>query len=260
MTAHVVDFAALPAIRHHINGLAMIFHIQPVPNLHAVTIDWQPLMMFDIVDHQRNQLLRELIGTIVVRAPGDIHRHPIGIMKCHDKMIRACLRGGVRTMRRQRRGLGKVSFRSQCAIHLICGNLKVLLPCFPSFRLCIIPSLFSTLQQIDRPHYISLYEDLRIRDTTIHMTLRREVDDIIEIILGKQVFHQYFVTDISLYEDMARIFLHILQVFQIARVSQLVQIHQSNIRIFIQHVIDKVRADKTGTSCDQIGFHGSFSP
>ena len=52
-----------------------------------------------------------------------------------------------------------------------------------------------------RDSYISLYEDLRIRDTAIHMTLRREGDDIIEIILGKQVFHQYFVTDISLYED-----------------------------------------------------------
>ena len=82
------------------------------------------------------------------------------------------------------------------------------------------------------------------------MAFRRKIDDIIEIILGEQARDQFPVADIALYKNMAGIPLHILEVFQIARISQLIQIDQQDILIFTEHIMHEVAADKAGATCD----------
>ena len=52
VAAHVVHLAHLAVICHHINGLAVILHIQPVPHLHAVAVNRQLLVLLHVVDHQ----------------------------------------------------------------------------------------------------------------------------------------------------------------------------------------------------------------
>ena len=47
--------------------------------------------MTDVVDEQRNKFLRELIGTVVVRAVGHDGGHTVGVMVGTDKVVGRCL-------------------------------------------------------------------------------------------------------------------------------------------------------------------------
>ena len=92
------------------------------------------------------------------------------------------------------------------------------------------------------------------------MALGGKVDDVVEIVLCKQALHQLLIADIALHEHMAGVALHVLQVFQIACVGQLIQIDQQDLRVFFEHIVHKVGTDKTGAAGDQIGFHRSVFP
>ena len=89
------------------------------------------------------------------------------------------------------------------------------------------------------------------------MALGGKVDDVIEIILLEQAFHQLLIADIALHKHMAGVALHVLQVFQIAGVGQLIQIDQQDLRLLFEHIMHKVGTNKTGAAGDQIGFHKS---
>ena len=89
VAAHIVDLADLAAVADHIDGLAVILNVQPVTDLHTVTVDRQLLVVLDVVDHQGDQLLRELIGTVVVGAAGNVDGHTVGIVECHNEHISA---------------------------------------------------------------------------------------------------------------------------------------------------------------------------
>ena len=53
-------------MENDVDGTRMVLNIQPVANILTFAINRQRLAMADIVDKQRNQLLWELIWTIVV--------------------------------------------------------------------------------------------------------------------------------------------------------------------------------------------------
>ena len=44
MASYVIDLSQLSAAHHHIDGLAVVFHIQPVADLHPVSVDRKLLM------------------------------------------------------------------------------------------------------------------------------------------------------------------------------------------------------------------------
>ena len=68
--AHVIRLPRF-ALRDHLpDGNAMVLYIKPVAHLHPVTINRQRLAGERIEDHQWNQLLRELIRAVIVRAVG----------------------------------------------------------------------------------------------------------------------------------------------------------------------------------------------
>ena len=69
-TADVIGLGYLTLVENHIDGTGMIYYIQPVAHILTLTIYRQWLAMTDVVDEQRNQLLWELVWTIVVRAVG----------------------------------------------------------------------------------------------------------------------------------------------------------------------------------------------
>ena len=48
-------------------------------------------MLLGVVDEQRDQLLGELVGAVVVGAAGDVDGHTVGIVECHDEHISAGL-------------------------------------------------------------------------------------------------------------------------------------------------------------------------
>ena len=159
----------------------------------------------------------------------------------------------------QRGGLHEEALGTQSAVDFIGGDLQVLLAFLPGLGIGIVPGFLCTLQQVHGAHDVALDKDLGVLDGAVHMALSSKVDDIIEIVLCKQALHQLLVADVALHEHMAGVALHVLQVFQIARIGQLIQIDQQDLRVFFEHIVHKVGTDKTGAAGDQIGFHRSVS-
>ena len=86
-TADVISFGNLSLMENHIDSTCMVLHIQPVAHILALTIYWQWLAMTDIVDEQRNQLLRELIWSVVVGAVGHDGWHSVCVVESTDEMV-----------------------------------------------------------------------------------------------------------------------------------------------------------------------------
>jgi len=105
MTANVINLAQLAALKNHSNCLAVVINVEPVTNIQSVTINWKCLVLQAILNHQRNELLGELIRTIVVGATRDYRRKSVRIMPGFYKHISRSLGCRVRAMWTQRCGL-----------------------------------------------------------------------------------------------------------------------------------------------------------
>ena len=92
------------------------------------------------------------------------------------------------------------------------------------------------------------------------MAFRCKIDDIVEIVFLKQRSHQLLVANITLRKDVARIPFYTLEVFQVACIGQLVAIDEQDVVIFLQHIVNKVGADKADTTGDQIFLHVRSCP
>ncbi len=66
--AHVVGLTQTAAFEHAADGAAMVFHVQPVANLHAIAVHRQRLARQGVDDHQRDELLGEVVRAVVVAA------------------------------------------------------------------------------------------------------------------------------------------------------------------------------------------------
>ena len=97
-STNIICFRNCSFMENGINRSCMILNIQPVTNIFTFSIHRKRLAMTDIVYKEGDQLLRELIWSIIVRAIGYYGRHAICIMICSDKMIRTCLARAVWTM------------------------------------------------------------------------------------------------------------------------------------------------------------------
>ena len=71
-----------------VDGSCMVFYEKPVAHILALSIHWKWLPISDVVNEQWDQLLRELIWTVVVRAISYNGWHTISIMVSTNKVIR----------------------------------------------------------------------------------------------------------------------------------------------------------------------------
>ena len=78
-----------------------------------------------------------------------------------------------------------------------------------------------------------LSESKWILDTSIYVALGSEMDDAIHLVVLHQFQHQVEITDITLYESIVRLVLDVLEVSQITSVSQLVEVDDVILRIFV---------------------------
>ena len=159
MPAHIVDLPCPAPGCHQIDGPAVIIHIEPVPNLHTVAVNRKRLMLHGIADHQRDQLLRVLVGAVVVGAAGDVYRHTVGIPEGQHKQVAAGLGGGIGTVGAQRRGLGKEAFGAQSTVDLIGGDLQVFFPRLPA---SVKPAVHGAAQKIQCAHDVGAHKNIRV--------------------------------------------------------------------------------------------------
>lgn len=221
---HVVHFTRLTLGQHGANRTTVVRHIQPVPNLLAIAINRQGFTRQRIGDDQRNQLLREVIRPVIVRAIARRHRQPIGVMPSTHQMIAGRLARRIRAVWLVRISLGKGRVhRLQRTIHFIGAHM---MKAEGRFRLAFQrrPVAARSLQQGECAIDIGTHELARAMNATIHMALGRNMHDGARLVRSQQRIDQRPVTDIALHESVARIALQRSQILQIARVSQLVQI------------------------------------
>ena len=80
------------------------------------------------------------------------------------------------------------------------------------------------------------------------MAFRGEIHHHVGMLFLKQLIHALTVADIQLYEPEIGVTHHRLQSGQVARVGQLVQANDSVIRVFFQHMENKIGPDKSGAA------------
>ena len=126
--SHIVDLSTPSLLQDHVYGLAVVCHIKPVTNLHPITINGKFLVVEAVVYHQRDELFRELVGSVVVGTTGNIQGKLVGIAIGLHEQVCCCLARRVGAVRIKRCCLGKEAFWAQIPIHLIRRNLLELDP------------------------------------------------------------------------------------------------------------------------------------
>lgn len=113
------------------------------------------------------------------------------------------------------------------------------------------PVHLGRLQQRQRTHHVGACKGKRILDAAVHVTLRRQVNDAVHVIQLHQLLHLLIVADVRLYEHIVRLVLNVLQVRQVPRIRQLVQVDDTVLRILVHEQAHHVAANKSGTAGNQ---------
>lgn len=158
-------------------------------------------------------------------------------------------------MRVYRSSLGKEACGTQRAVYLVRADLHVLFTGLPGLLAGVVPGLFRPLQQVDRTHDVRGHEDLRVRDAAVDVRLRREIYDVIRIVLRNEPRDQFFVADIAVDEHMPLIALDVLQILKVARIRERVKIDDPDVRILLKHVVNESRSDEAGTAGNEVSGH-----
>lgn len=272
-TADVIGSCRLTVVENHVDGPRMVFHIQPVAHVFPLAIYRQRLAVTDVVDEQRNQLLRELIRPVVVRTVRHDGRHAVRVVECPHKVVTACLAGRVGAVwiilrilveeilpvrqvmfrRRSRGSERRLDTLRMC--HLQRPVYLVGRDMIETLALILLRQTFPVhlgcLQQRQRTHHVGACKGKRILDAAVHMALCSQVNDTIYVIQLHQLLHLLVVADVRLYEHIVRLVLNVFQVRQVPRIRQLVQVDDTVFRILVYEQAHHVAANKSGTAGNQ---------
>ena len=86
-SSDIVCLSHLTLMEDDVDGTGVIHYIQPVAHVLTLAIHRQWLAVADIVDEQRNELLRELIRTVVVRTVGYDSRHSVCVVEGTHEVV-----------------------------------------------------------------------------------------------------------------------------------------------------------------------------
>jgi hypothetical protein len=121
--ADAIGLPNLPCRSNNEERADMVFDIEPIAYIPPASVDRQTDALQGIDDDQGNELLRKVIGPIIVRAVGNECRQPVGMIPGADEVIRRGLRSGIRRVRTVRRCFGKVTGIRQRAEYFVSGDM-----------------------------------------------------------------------------------------------------------------------------------------
>ena len=233
VAADVVDLADASLLQDEVDGTAVVLDIEPVADVLAVAVDRQLLVGQRVDDHQRDELLREVIRTVVVRAARDRRRDLVGAVIRHDQEVRTGFRSRIRARRLEVRLLREEQIRAverQIAVDLIRRDLMVAVDAVPA----------AGVEQHARADDIRLQEDLRILDGAVDMRLCREVDDDVRLPLLEYAVDGLAVRDVRADELEVLLPHRRLERLEVARIRQFVDADDAVARMLLEHVVDEV--------------------
>ena len=255
VSADIVYLTDASFVDHQIDRLAVIFHIQPVSYVQTFPVNRKRLVMQCIDHHQRDQFLREMIRTVVVGAAADGHRQSEGSVICQHQKVCACLGRTVRAAGMDRCLFGKEQIRAvqrKITVYFVGRYLMITLNAV----------LSAGIHQYGSTHDVGLQEDPRILNGTVYVALCRKVYHHIRMLFLEKFIYRFPVRDAFLYKAEIRIVHNGSQCGKISRIGQAVQTNDAIVRILVQHMENKVTADKTCAACYDnchcsISFHRS---
>ena len=258
VAADVVDLAVGALVQHGVDRRAVVGDVQPVADLHAVAVDGQRLAGLAVVDHQRNELFGELIGTVVVGAARDVDGHTERLVIGSHHHVGARLGRRIGAVGRERRGLLKHAGLAERTVHLVGRNLQVLDAVPVVARILVVgrelPKALCHIKERLGADDIGRQKDLRLGDGAVNMALRRKVDNGVDVVGFKDLGQRGSVAYIRLDKGVARIVFDVAEVIEVAGVGQRVDIDDVVVVIF-EHVMDEVGADKARAARYQNIFH-----
>ena len=271
----IVGIGHTPLMEYEVDGARVILHIEPVAHVLALAVNGQRTTVADVVYEERDQLLGELVGPVVVRAVGHDRRHAVRVVERTHKVIRRGLRCRIgrmgiilRILVEEVAAVGKVMLarRGRCRerrldalgigqfqspVDLIRRDVVEELAVPRS-----VPILARRLQQRQRTQHVRARKGEGILDRAVNVALGRKVDNAVDRVLAHDLPHAVEITDVGPFEDVVRTILHILQIGQIARVCQLVEVDDTVIGILVYEEAHDMAPDKARTARDQyIAFH-----
>ena len=241
MAADVVNLADAAVVNDKVDGAAVVLHVQPVADVLAITVDRQRLVVQHVRNHERNQLFREMIRAVVVRAARDCHRHTKrAVVRLHEQ-VSTCLARRVRAGGVNRCFLGEKqvgTVKRQIAVNLVGRNLMIALNAI----------LTACVEQHLRAHDVGLQENGRVLNRAVNMALRCKVYDNLRLLLLKNAVNRFAVSNIRLDKLEMRIVHHRRKRLHVTCIGQRVHTQNIVLRVLFEHKMHKVAANKSGTA------------
>ena len=263
-TSDVVRVGDLALVEDYVDGPCMVLDVQPVADIFPAAVHRQRSSAADVVDEKRDQLLRKLIRTVVVRAVGHQRRHAVCVVVGPYEVVGRGFRGRVGAVRivlrlfgeellaertsaaLPARGIACRAGKLQRAVHLVGGDMVEQLPVPLS-----VPVLPRRFEQRQRAHDVRTRESERIPDRAVHVALGCEVDHPVDAVLPEQFTHRLEVADVAPDESVVRPLLDVPQVGKVASIGQLVEVDDPVIGVFGHEKTDHMRADEARAARDE---------
>ncbi len=180
----------------------MVVHIEPVADIEALAIDRQGLAGQPLDDHQRDELFREVIGPVIVRAVRHQGGQAIGVAPGPDQMVGGGLGGRIGRARIIGGLLGEEAVRPERAEHLVRGDVVEPEPLLGA-GVQALPIGQHLGQHAEGARHIGLDEGRGPVDRAVHMGLGRQVGHHLRAELRDGGAHLARVADIGLEEPVA---------------------------------------------------------
>ena len=218
VAADVVGLAGAPARQHQPQRFRVVADVEPVAHVHAVAIDGDRFARQHALNHHRDQLLRELIRPVVVRAIGDHRLQAVGVMIGAHEHVAGGLAGRVRRVRRVGRGLGEEAGRAQAAIDFVGGDVVEAVAGARG-----LPRRAAGFQQVEGADDIGVHEIAGAGDRAVHVRLGRQVHDVGDAVPLHDVEDGGLVPQVHLLEDILGMLRHAREVLEAPGVGQAIE-------------------------------------
>ena len=241
----VVDLAGRALINEEMNGRTVVLNVEPVTFVPPVSVERHVLALEQVRHEQRDDLLRELVRTIVVGAPRHDDVVAVGGSVGQGEEVGSCLRRRVRRRRVEWCGLRSEAVFDR-SVHLIGRHMQESVDAMPVRRINHDPG----------PDHVGLEEHRRPGDRPIDVALCSEVHD--NVVTRHDLVDQCGVANVAFDESMAGEIVQLGNGCRHSGIRHRVEVGDPSVRLIVEHVADEVGADESGPSGDQVvAAHGN---
>ena len=188
MSADIIDLTDGSLVDDKVDSFAVILNIEPVTYIQSFAVDRERLIVKRIGDHQGDQLLGEVVRSVVIRAAADGYGQTVSPVVCKHQKIGRCLGRTVRRARMKGSGLRKEQVRPvkrKVSVNFICRYLMI--SDVSVFTACI--------HKNGRTDDVGFKEYLRILDRTVDMRLCSEVNDYVGLLIFEDLIYGRSIAD-----------------------------------------------------------------